>query len=82
MKKIKKKSGPMECSEFVSLINSFNHGTLDEYNLKRFLIHLDKCKSCREELEIMYLVDKTMTDELKTYDLENLNQSQMVDLIE
>lgn len=52
----------MDHKEFISNIKPFIYEKLDIDTLKRFLIHLNKCKECREELEIIYLVEKTLVD--------------------
>ena len=48
----------MTCKEFSSMIPAFMEDTLDNDSLRIFLNHLESCKSCREELEIQYLVTK------------------------
>ena len=48
----------MTCKDFSSMIPSFMDDTLDNESLRSFLNHLNKCKGCREELEIQYLVNK------------------------
>jgi len=52
----------MDCKTFEQNIKPFIHGELDISALKEFLIHLNQCDECREELEIRYLVEKTLVD--------------------
>ena len=46
----------MTCKEISGMIPAFFDDTLDNESLRVFLNHLDRCKTCREELEIQYLV--------------------------
>ncbi len=47
----------MDCKEFQRLIPEFLEDELDVRQLEVFLGHIDKCKSCKEELTIQFLVE-------------------------
>ncbi len=53
--KAKKEKG---CKEIQSLIPGYLSGNLNLRQAKDFTRHLKKCKDCREEIEISYLLDK------------------------
>lgn len=44
----------MDCLAAQTNITSYVEGELKEEELKEFLLHMEKCDSCREELEIYY----------------------------
>lgn len=44
----------MDCLAAQTNITSYVEGKLKEEELKEFLLHMEKCDSCREELEIYY----------------------------
>ena len=46
----------MDCVEFDKKIDSFLHDELNDEELNAFLLHLNSCSNCREELEINYIV--------------------------
>lgn len=46
----------MNCKEFEKLIPAFLNRELDFITLKQFQEHREKCRACREELEIQFLV--------------------------
>ena len=50
----------MTCKEISGMIPAFFDDTLDNESLRVFLNHLDRCKTCREELEIQYLVIRVL----------------------
>lgn len=47
----------MDCSTTESYIKSFLNKTLSGEELRQFLLHVNKCENCREELETAYLVE-------------------------
>ena len=47
----------MKCSEAERKVLPYIRGELDGDELAEFLRHVDSCPSCREELEIYYMVD-------------------------
>ncbi len=53
----------MNCSEFKSEMNNFINNTIDEDNIESFITHYKSCKSCNEELEIYYMVNKTFNQD-------------------
>ena len=63
----------MTCKDFSSMVPGFLDDTLDNDSLRRFLNHYDDCKSCREELEIQYLV-KRVFDEKSAGEELNLSK--------
>ena len=63
----------MTCKDFSSMVPGFLDDTLDNDSLRRFLNHYDECKSCREELEIQYLV-KRVFDEKSAGEEINLSK--------
>ena len=46
----------MDCITFNKDIIAYLNGELEDAELNDFLHHLEKCKSCAEELEINYIV--------------------------
>lgn len=48
----------MDCKEFNENIDKFIKNTIDEEILEDFIDHLQGCDSCKEELEIYFLVNK------------------------
>lgn len=63
----------MTCKNFSSMVPGFLDDALDNDSLRRFLNHYDECKSCREELEIQYLV-KRVFDEKSAGEELNLSK--------
>ncbi|WP_026660306.1 zf-HC2 domain-containing protein [Butyrivibrio sp. AC2005] len=47
----------MDCKEFQRMIPGFLDDELDNYSLEAFLNHMEKCKSCKEELTIQFLIE-------------------------
>ncbi|MBE5939890.1 MAG: hypothetical protein E7266_05770 [Lachnospiraceae bacterium] len=52
----------MNCVKFNQSIKKFINNDMDTDELKDFLIHLNRCDDCREELEILFLVEKIVND--------------------
>ena len=50
----------MECREFEKRIPAFLDGTMDHRELEQFIDHRKLCDSCREELDIQFLVQEGM----------------------
>ena len=46
----------MDCKDFEKMIPAFLNKELDFITLKQFQEHREKCRLCREELEIQFLV--------------------------
>ena len=44
----------MTCSEAQSYITPFINDKLDSKQIEEFLIHIEKCEDCKEELEVYY----------------------------
>ncbi len=68
----------MDCREFTNNIKDFIKGTISDEKYEDFVKHNDSCDECHEELEILYLVQNTLTEEdyweNSSYNLnENLN---------
>ena len=55
-----KKKTEMECKEFKKLIPAFVSGSLEYKTLKSFLVHMDTCEECKEELAIQILITEAM----------------------
>ena len=49
----------MNCSEFKKEMNNFIYNTIEDDVIEDFIAHYKSCKSCNEELEIYYMVNKT-----------------------
>lgn len=63
----------MTCKEAEKMIPSFLADELDTDDLREFMEHMDKCKECKEELSIQFLVLEGMS-RLETgnvFDLQN-----------
>ena len=52
----------MDCKAYNKNIKRFIHDELDGRELEQFLIHLNGCKDCYEELEILYIIEKSIVD--------------------
>lgn len=52
----------MTCKSFSGMVPAFLNDTLDNRSLKEFLEHHRSCETCREEVEIQYLVEKAFND--------------------
>ncbi|MGN0306635.1 MAG: zf-HC2 domain-containing protein [Lachnospiraceae bacterium] len=61
----------MECKETQKMISAFLAGKLDNKELKHFLLHVENCNECMEELTIQYLVmtGTAILEEGKSFDL-------------
>ncbi len=46
----------MDCHEAQALINKYVHNELDVNTLEDFLLHVEQCSDCMEELEVYYIV--------------------------
>ena len=46
----------MDCQEAQALINKYVHNELDLKTLEDFLLHVEQCPDCMEELEVYYIV--------------------------
>lgn len=46
----------MNCREAQALINKYVHNELDLKSLEEFLLHVELCPDCMEELEVYYIV--------------------------
>ena len=46
----------MDCHEAQALINKYVHNELDVNTLEDFLLHVEQCPDCMEELEVYYIV--------------------------
>lgn len=46
----------MDCQRAQSLINKYVHNELDLNTLEDFLLHVEQCPDCMEELEVYYIV--------------------------
>lgn len=67
----------MDCKEFEIMIPDFINRKLDYLALKRFSEHMSRCKSCKEELTIQFLVTEGIQrlEEGNAFDLQaELNQ--------
>lgn len=61
----------MDCKEFENLIPDFIYRKQDYLTLKAFRKHMRKCKVCREELTIRFLIDEGLVrlEEGSAFDL-------------
>lgn len=78
MKKLKKeKMSTLDCKECCRQIPDFIQEKMRWENAKAFLSHLKNCENCREELELIYLIQIGLDMENEgsynlTEDMENL----------
>ena len=49
----------MDCSKFKTEMNNFINNEIDDNDIEEFINHYKSCKTCNEELEIYYMVNKT-----------------------
>lgn len=61
----------MNCREFEKNIKKFIIGDLPDQKFHSFKTHYDVCKDCREELDIIFLIEITLEkeDDGQTYNL-------------
>ena len=66
------KKETMDCKGFEKLIPDYLAKKLDYPTLKRFYQHMGKCRDCREELDIQFLVSEGMhrLEEGNAFDLQ------------
>lgn len=50
----------MECKEIEKRISTFLQGNMERREMEAFILHMEECESCYEELSIQYLVEKGM----------------------
>ncbi len=53
----------MNCSEFKKEMNNFINNTIDDDSIEEFINHYKNCKTCNEELEIYYMINKTFNQD-------------------
>lgn len=63
----------MKCKEAEKLIVPFISEEIETRDLEEFLIHIEECEQCREELSIQYLVAEGLQrlEEGSTFDLQS-----------
>lgn len=65
----------MKCDEFVKLIPDFIGRTLEEDYFEGFIQHAKSCESCKDELEIYYMIkvglERIETDSSKSFDIQS-----------
>ncbi len=73
----------MECHEAEKLIPQYLNDSMDKDTLLEFISHIRECKSCYNELDTFFMLEKAMdalqTDEDQSFDLskkldEDLNR--------
>jgi len=71
----------MDCKEFERLIPSFIEQKQDFQTIKKFLVHMDECPDCKEELVIQFLVTEGMQrlEEGDAFDLQNELEQQIIE---
>ena len=67
----------MNCEQACACIKPFIEGNIGEEKLSGFLQHVQHCKSCYEELDIMYIVSEGL-EGLKSDSDSNFNFSGML----
>lgn len=64
----------MDCMTFRKLIGPYMNDELDSETLNDFLIHLESCNECKDELEINFIVTRgieILDDDKGDYNLSN-----------
>ena len=73
----------MNCLETQGLITKYVNDELSGVQLEDFLVHIDKCPDCREELEIYFIIMKGMQqlddDDIKSYNFSEMFQKKLDD---
>lgn len=71
----------LTCKEAEKLITQFMEKQLNPNQLKLYCDHVKKCKQCREDLEINYLVQECLKPdtELTTYNLQGQLEQKLQD---
>ncbi|MBO4390658.1 MAG: zf-HC2 domain-containing protein [Lachnospiraceae bacterium] len=63
----------MECNKALSMIPQYIDQSLSDYELQKFLEHIDHCPECYDELEIAYMMTVAMNrldhEDNASYDL-------------
>ena len=52
----------MNCIRAQQLVKPYLDGQLSDREVEAFLDHVDHCEVCRDELEVYYLIDRTLAD--------------------
>lgn len=63
----------MTCREAEGMVIPYIEHTLDDDSLGEFLLHIDNCENCREELEIYFTVYyglRQLDNEIGTYNIK------------
>lgn len=68
-----------ECKKIQNMIVSFELGTLSMHDEERFINHVSKCKDCKEEVEIYYIITYGLEEDDKTVKLDE-KYRKMLDL--
>ena len=63
----------MTCREYEKMIPDFIHKKMNYFTLKEFLRHTHSCESCKEELDIQFLIEEGMVslEDGDVFDLQN-----------
>lgn len=64
----------MTCQEAEGMVIPYIEHTLNDEDLEKFLLHIDSCPQCREELEIYFTVYyglKQLDNEIGTYNIKD-----------
>lgn len=63
----------MDCKDAIKMIPEFLNDDLNSRELKGFMEHMEKCKDCKEELSIQFLVQEGMArlEDGDIFDLQN-----------
>lgn len=73
----------MNCLDTQGLITKYINDELAGVQLEDFLVHIDKCPDCREELEIYFIIMKGMQqlgdDDIQSYNFSELFQKKLDD---
>ncbi len=69
-----------DCKYFQNLIHAFENDELPLKSRELFVEHLDKCKDCREEFEIYYLIEYGLND--TTINSNNIKYKSYMDVLD
>lgn len=72
----------MRCNDFIKIMPEFINETMQEEDYDSFIKHVKTCSSCKDELEIHYMIqvglERIETDSAKSFDIPKELQNQLI----
>ena len=72
----------MNCNDFIRIMPKFIDETMAEEDYDNFIKHVKECASCKDELEIHYMIqvglERIETDTTKSFDIPKELENQLI----